>query len=308
MVTYKHAPFIAQAIESVLMQQTTFPIELVIGEDCSPDTTREIVRQYAAKYPDVIRPILHEKNVGGAANLAAVKDACRGEYIAVLEGDDYWTDPLKLQRQVDWLDAHPQSALCFHNAEILDEARGGAPRMYCAFDQKELVTLDDLLAKNPVPTCAVVYRRASFLTLPEQFKKLPMQDWPSWILLARTGPLGYLNFVGGCYRLHGSSAWSSRPVLDQLRNILRMYEPLSELLGPAYTERLLAARKTIQDWIVITHADAGRWSEARAAALEYLGMPPRRFRPPPGRAMVYARLLLNLPSAVMREVARSSRS
>lgn len=308
MITYKHERYIAQAIESVLMQQTTFPIELVIGEDCSPDGTREIVRKYAALRPDIVHPILHERNVGMAANGAAVAAACRGEYAAFLEGDDFWTDPHKLQRQVEWLDAHPRSAMCFHNVEFLDEAKGGARRLQHPPGQNQSVTIDELLARNTVSTCSVVYRRASLPAFPEPVKKLPMQDWPSWILLTRSGPAGYLDFVGGCYRLHGGSAWSSKPVLDQLRNILRMYEAISELLGPDYTARILAARKTIQDWIVVTLADAGRWAEARSAALDYLGMPPRRFRPPPGRGMVYARLLLNMPSAVMREVARSSRS
>lgn len=301
MITYNHERFIAQAIESVLMQQTSFPIELVVGDDCSKDGTPQIVRHYAALRPDVVRPILHERNVGMAANGKAVRDACRGEFIAILEGDDYWSDPHKLQRQVDWLDAHPKSAMCFHNVEILDDARGKVLQLQCPPEQKSLVTTDDLLIQNPVPTCSVVYRHAALPTQPEQFQKLPMQDWPSWILLSRDGPLGYLNFVGGCYRLHGASAWSSKPMTEQVRRMLLVYDPLSEVLGPKYEKRIQAARKTLQEYLVISLCNDGEWAAAKRAALTYLKMPPRRFRPPPGRSTYYARLLLGLHSKVMLE-------
>ena len=99
-ITYNHEKFIGQAIESVLMQETAFVVELVIGEDCSTDGTRRIVQAYAEKYPNVIRALLPEKNLGMARNYDAVWQACRGKYIAWLEGDDYWRTPQKLQKQV----------------------------------------------------------------------------------------------------------------------------------------------------------------------------------------------------------------
>ena len=124
MITYNHERFIAQAIESVLMQQTDFAVELVIGEDCSTDGTREIVRAYGERYPERVHPLLHEHNLGlkGHNNFVATLKACRGQYIALLEGDDYWTDPHKLQKQVDFLDGHPEYVGCFHNAmEVFDD-------------------------------------------------------------------------------------------------------------------------------------------------------------------------------------------
>ncbi len=301
MITYKHERYLAQAIESVLMQETTFPLELVIGEDCSPDGTREIVKKYAALRPDVIRPILHERNVGMGANARAVQEACRGEFIACLEGDDYWTDPRKLQRQVDWLDANPQSPMCCHNVQMIDDATGQLIRLHCLPDQKALLTLEDLLLNNPIPTCSVVCRRESWPALPPSIQRLPVQDWPSWILISRRGPVGYLDFVGGCYRLHGASVWSSQPRIAQLRKLTAIFEPLEELLGAEYRTQVQAARKNMQSRIVDDLAYAGRWSEARAEALQYLRMPPRRFSPPPGRLAFFGRILLGLPSRVMRE-------
>src|SRR5687768_16687744 len=107
MITYNHEAFVAQAIESVLMQKTDFDFELVIGEDCSTDKTREIVNGYKSKYGERIRVLLPAKNLGINRNLKQTLLACQGRYIALLEGDDYWTSSLKLQKQVNFLDTHP---------------------------------------------------------------------------------------------------------------------------------------------------------------------------------------------------------
>ncbi|MEM6399437.1 MAG: glycosyltransferase family 2 protein, partial [Cyanobacteria bacterium P01_D01_bin.116] len=109
LVTFNHEKFIAQAIESVLLQEVDFSYEIIIGEDFSSDKTREIVIEYQKQYPDIIRLILPEENLGyyGQKIFVQTLQACRGKYIALLDGDDYWTTPNKLQQQVDFLDNHP---------------------------------------------------------------------------------------------------------------------------------------------------------------------------------------------------------
>src|ERR1700690_3713915 len=124
MVTYNHEKYIAQAIESVLMQVANFPVELVIGEDCSTDDTRRLVKQYADQHRNLIRVLLPESNLGAHKNYAAVLSACLGEYIAYLEGDDYWTDATKLVRQVEMMDANPAMSFCFHRVIEFDESQG----------------------------------------------------------------------------------------------------------------------------------------------------------------------------------------
>lgn len=104
LITYNHEPFIAQAIESVLMQRTSFDYEIVIGEDCSTDNTREVVRSYAQAHPDVIRPLFREHTMGLSANNMTALSVCRGEYVALLEGDDYWISDQKLEKQVALLE------------------------------------------------------------------------------------------------------------------------------------------------------------------------------------------------------------
>lgn len=113
MITYNHAPYIAKAIEGVLSQKTQFPFELVIGEDCSFDGTREIVFDYAHRYPEIIRVITSEQNVGMKKNVYRTSKACRGKYIAYCEGDDYWQRPDKLQLQADYLESHPDYGLVY---------------------------------------------------------------------------------------------------------------------------------------------------------------------------------------------------
>jgi glycosyltransferase involved in cell wall biosynthesis len=126
MITYNHAPFIAQAIEGVLQQQTKFPFELVIGEDCSTDGTRGIVRDYQKKHPDIIRVITTDKNVGMKRNGLRTLEACQGKFIAFCEGDDYWHDPLKLQKQADYLESHQECGLVFTDYDFLFERTGTA--------------------------------------------------------------------------------------------------------------------------------------------------------------------------------------
>lgn len=113
MITYNHEPYIAQAIEGVLQQETDFPIELVIGEDCSNDHTREIVMEYQKRHPDIIRVITSDQNVGMRKNSNRTAKACRGKYLAFCEGDDYWHHSKKLQMQVDYLEAHPEVGLIY---------------------------------------------------------------------------------------------------------------------------------------------------------------------------------------------------
>ena len=125
MITYNHAPYIAKAIEGVLQQETNFPYELVIGEDCSTDGTREIVLDYQRKYPDIIRVITSDQNVGMHKNGLRTQKACRGKYIAYCEGDDYWHHPKKLQKQVDYLESHPECGLVHSDQDRYYEKTGG---------------------------------------------------------------------------------------------------------------------------------------------------------------------------------------
>ena len=113
-ITYNHEKFIAEALDSFLMQETDFPFELVVDDDCSPDGTADVVRQYMIKFPNIIKPNLREKNVGMMPNFIENMKRAKGKYIALCEGDDYWTDPLKLQKQVDFLEGNEGYVCAYH--------------------------------------------------------------------------------------------------------------------------------------------------------------------------------------------------
>lgn len=200
-ITYNHEKYIAQAIESVLMQEVHFEYELVIGEDCSTDRTREIVVDYQKKYPHKIRLLLNEKNLGMHRNFAQTYNACRGQYIAVLEGDDFWTSQHKLQKQVDFLDTHRDFAICFHNMQIIYEDDSKKPHL-SNVDQKEVSTIEDLFKSDPTMTASCLFRNKLFGVFPKWFFNLSFGDWALTILNAEHGKIMYIDEVMGVYRVH----------------------------------------------------------------------------------------------------------
>jgi len=169
MITHNHEPYIAQAIEGVLSQKTAFPFELIIGEDCSTDATREIVFEYASCHPNLIRVITSETNVGGKANEARVFACARGRYIAVCEGDDFWREPLKLQHQVEYLEAHPAVGLVHTDAHLLRQKTGRISRNYFRHNArleiryKRNVAIPLLEQRYRVANCTTFMRRALLL-------------------------------------------------------------------------------------------------------------------------------------------------
>jgi glycosyltransferase involved in cell wall biosynthesis len=230
--TYNHEKYIGYAIDSVLAQQTSFAWEQIVAEDCSTDGTRQIVEDYQHRYPDRIKPILRERNVGGRQNFLEAFRTCQGEYIAILEGDDYWTSPYKLQRQVDFLDAAPDSALCFHAVETRDDTGMLPPNVVRV--QRGMYTIDDLLEENFIPTCSVMFRNNLFDGFPAWYRDAPTGDWPLHVLNAQYGTIGYIDEVMAVYRVHAGGVWSPRVSSDRRRQILTTLELFRRNLDPRY--------------------------------------------------------------------------
>jgi len=244
MVTYNHEKFIAKALDSVLMQQAAFEYEIVIGEDCSTDNTRNIVTEYKRRYPDKIRLLLNEKNMGMHGNGAQVLQACSGEYIAMLDGDDYWTSAEKLQKQVDFLDGHHDCSACFHDALIVAEVGSEEPIHYRE-KQKEFSTVGDLLVDNFIPTAAVMFRRGLVGELPAWANSLKMGDWVLHILNAIHGRIGYIDETMSVYVVHRGGVWSMKSRQDHTLAMIELFEALNRHLPRQYrqsTARILRWR------------------------------------------------------------------
>jgi len=211
MITYNHGKFIAQAIEGVLMQETDFQVELVIGEDCSTDDTRKIVQEYAARYPQIIRALLPAQNMGAQKNAFAVFSACRGEYIAMLEGDDYWTDSAKLSRQVDLMGSNPEMSFCFHPIIEFDETLGRETVVFPAEDPRNFKDIvEELIRWNFIPSNSRLLRRSKIPVFDNHFQNLKLGDWPTSIMMSLNGKIGYLPQKMAVYRRHPNSTWSSK--------------------------------------------------------------------------------------------------
>lgn len=215
MVTFNHAAYVAQAIESVLAQETDFDVELVIGEDGSTDDTRKIVQAYQRQHPEQIRLLLHPRNVGAQANVLATLQACCGEYVALLEGDDYWIDPDKLQAQVALLDANPAAFLCGARALVWPDGAESSSAIVPAEDGEMLASFGarELFEDRWwFRTCTKMFRRSATQQVPARFAG----DWSAimW-LIANTnfGPVCFLDRVVAVYRTHPAGVWtsSSRP-------------------------------------------------------------------------------------------------
>jgi glycosyltransferase involved in cell wall biosynthesis len=267
MITYNHEQFIAQAIESVLMQETAFVVELVIGEDCSTDGTRRIVQAYAAKYPNVIRALLPEKNLGMARNYQAVWQACGGKYIAWLEGDDYWRTPQKLQKQVALMEANPHYSMCGTKTQFVTTSSDGAEEDAGVLEPAVLkpeYDLADFLTGYPMHTTSVLMRRG-LVKFPDWLNGLVMlRDTCVFALYAEKGPAGYLSEVVSCWRIHAGGIWTTKSAADQLRCNQKAIDLLDAHLGGGY-HQLLRSREYQVWWTSLRSlAERGKYQEARS--------------------------------------------
>lgn len=201
--TYNHQPFIGKALQGFLMQETSFPFEIIVHDDASTDATAEVVREFHAKYPRLIRPILQTENQRSNGHKAAsiMFPQTRGAYIAVCEGDDYWIEPGKLQRQVEFLEANPACALCFHNV-LYEDSTGDFDGALSHADRTKVLprdhdatfTITDTLRGGLIATCSVVLRNMPALRkLPSFFAHTLTGDWLLWLLACGDQTMRYLH-------------------------------------------------------------------------------------------------------------------
>jgi glycosyltransferase involved in cell wall biosynthesis len=209
MITYNQESYIEKAIESVLMQKTNFPIELVIGEDCSTDRTREICMQYRENHPDIIKLRLPEKNMGMIPNFIENLLACTGKYIAICEGDDYWTDRDKLQKQVDFLESHEECSFCFHNAEVY-YCNTGLSRHFNIKLKTGLYSTKDFLLKGCIiPTASILFRKKYLPNpIPGWFYSVITGDVALELLLSTHGDYYYMDEIMCVYRKNAINSLS----------------------------------------------------------------------------------------------------
>ena len=222
MITYNHENYIEKAVRTVMMQNTDFSYKLYIGDDCSSDKTSEICQKLKNEFPDKIHLVINEKNLGATKNAGIIYNLCfnnGAKYVAMLEGDDYWTDPLKLQKQVDFLEANEDFAICFHNVEEVDlEGNVLEKRLVQSSEVEKTFTIEDLAKNNIIHTVTVVFRN-NVNALPEFLRYSPMGDYPLHMINATFGKIKYFPEKMAAYRV-GAGLWSSQTINNQILNTI----------------------------------------------------------------------------------------
>jgi glycosyltransferase involved in cell wall biosynthesis len=229
-LTFNHAGWIEQALDSALAQETPFDFELLVADDCSSDGTREIVREYAGRHPERLRTFLPERNLGISGIWLQAARQCRGELIAILEGDDYWTSRHKLADQAALLDSRAGWSSCFHRATLFHDDNSQPPRPATPSFTRSEFELDDLIRACFIPFLTVMFRREVLTTVPEWLFSYRCFDWLFHLWCARRGPVGFLDEDMAAYRVHAAGNWSARDRSAQIEDDLAVYELLSREL------------------------------------------------------------------------------
>ena len=211
--TYNHERFLRQCLDSLVGQQTDFDYEILVGDDGSTDATPDIVREYAERHPGRVIATCRPANIGPIANTNDLLRRARGQYLAICEGDDYWTDPHKLQMQTLYLDANPQCALHFHPVSIVEETSPDTIEVHPRIAPGQKLCTDHIIQNNFIQTNSVMYRRNdSLLTLFQANASggaMP-PDWLAHILASTSGELHASQSLMSAYRLHAGGLWSTQ--------------------------------------------------------------------------------------------------
>lgn len=274
-ITYNQAAFIGHAIDSVVSQRVNFPMEILVGDDCSTDGTQAIIQSYADRYPQLIKPVLHDHNLGqnGLFNTLETYKLSKGTYLAAMDGDDYWTDTLKLQKQVDFLDAHPDFSTCFHNALITYED-GTPSHVLNPPDQPPVTTVEDLIGEDEIwfmATSSVMFRN-DIREYPDWFKKSLSGDIPRYVLLAKLGKIGYLPDVMSVYRKNrgGTSFTDKYDDARFLQNRIDMYEGINQELDGRYKKTLRRNIARYYRWMLDSKQYRDHYYPRNLLAIKYL--------------------------------------
>jgi glycosyltransferase involved in cell wall biosynthesis len=266
--TYNLEKWLPRALDSVLGQRRDFPLEIVIGDDCSQDASVQIARSYQERFPDIIRVLERDKNVGIQRNTYETIDQCRGKFIAWLDADDYWTDPEKLSIQVETLESDPTITLCGHyTREVTPDGQVNRERVTSIPPGR--YGLDEILRHNLMTPAAVMFRSGLHRKLPAWYFDLPsLSDWPIWVLAALAGDIVLIDRIMADCMLTPNSSFMSKSLVFRYTMVAEFYQQVESIL-PSKWHRLVRAEKGKQyESIAYFLRKQGDFAASRRAALK----------------------------------------
>ncbi|RNC83670.1 MAG: glycosyltransferase [Balneola sp.] len=228
-ITYNQEEYISNTLDGFLSQKTSFAFEILINDDASTDRNQEIIKSYEEKYPRLIKPIYQKENqrskIGPVINVEFNYLRAAGDYIALCEGDDYWKDPNKLQKQYDFMEANQDCSVCFTAALYRNDAKPSKSfiKKPVNYEETKKYSLTESIYKagDFMPTPTVFFRTKYAHQLPKWFYDSPVGDMPLSLFLGTVGKYGYLDFVGSVYRVNASSSWSSTMKFEKRRKVVQ---------------------------------------------------------------------------------------
>lgn len=240
--SFNQKVFVAEALDSVLSQQTTFPFEIIVGDDGSTDGTQEVLLEYQQRHPGKIRLLLSKEDIGGPNNLRRVIEASQAKYVTCLDGDDYYTDEHKLQKQVDFLEAHPEFVACFHNVMNVIEATG-EQSPFLPSDFPSVITAEDVISKRWFMPIHSVMMRRELIAFPEWYSEVMNDDYVVNLSVAMHGPYHYMPDIMAAYRHHQTNIsiqYQNVILIDsQLKRILEGFSAIyPETYKPVFERRI----------------------------------------------------------------------
>lgn len=240
-LAYNHEPYIRQCIEGFLMQKTTFPIEVLIHDDASTDKTADIIREYEAKYPDIIKPIYQKENQyskGVGVSRVFQFPRAKGKYIAMCEGDDYWTDPLKLQKQFDVMERDDSLSFCFHQSFVVNEMLDYPDsHFFVKIKNSCRLTFKDVIRSWWLIPTQSLFLKKNCVQSYEWMKEVPNGDLCIELTTSLKGDIFYLSDPMSVYRQHYNGISTTiKDGIKHNRNLIFIYQHIKEISDIYYTD------------------------------------------------------------------------
>lgn len=270
-VTYNHERFIGDALNGFLMQKTDFPVQFLVGNDHSSDGTGAVIDEFSKAHPGLLEVVHQPKNMGAMPNLASLVSRVKGKYVAICDGDDYWTSPDKLQTQADFLDQHPEFSMCFHTvtsvvAETREISSAADPFSYYAKEiaERGYLTAENLLQLNSIASLSVMYRWRLGNSLPPWMLNYGIGDLSLHLVHADGSKIGVISKPMGMYRRHAQGSWSQmnapKNKIRSTEQYIKLLEDINAHLGSRYSAQVTAITNICKnDLKILRKKRIGNW-------------------------------------------------